>query len=194
MQRSTSSDVQQLWQQTDDRSGTVLLNATGTPTWISTQAAQWLQQYLPAPSISTSLPERVQVWVNHQLTGLNVAGDEMPQAHLPLYLQQGDRQLMIRFSVGQPGEGYLLSLAEERLLSIQMSLELLGLAKRESEVLACLIQGMDTKAIAQQLTVNVSTVRKHLENIYRKIEVQSRTEAVVKALEQLATLRSSAVS
>jgi DNA-binding CsgD family transcriptional regulator len=48
-----------------------------------------------------------------------------------------------------------------------------------------MMQGKNNKAIAAQLDINVSTVRKHLENIYYKLGVQSRTEAIAKALEKI---------
>jgi DNA-binding NarL/FixJ family response regulator len=52
------------------------------------------------------------------------------------------------------------------------------------------MQGKDNKAIAAKLSVGISTVRKHLENIYQKLGVQSRTEAIAKALEKLGFLHS----
>jgi DNA-binding CsgD family transcriptional regulator len=64
----------------------------------------------------------------------------------------------------------------------------MGLTSREAEVLVGIMQGQNSQAIAQRLQINVSTVRKHLENIYRKLRVQSQTEAVAKALEQLGAL------
>jgi predicted ArsR family transcriptional regulator len=44
------------------------------------------------------------------------------------------------------------------------------------------------KSIASQLSINISTVRKHLENIYQKLGVQSRTEAIAQALTKLGFL------
>jgi DNA-binding CsgD family transcriptional regulator len=75
-------------------------------------------------------------------------------------------------------------------LSLLASLELIGLSKREAEVLFWIIKGKDTKAIALEMRINYSTVRKHLENIYRKLEVQSRTEAISIALEKVGCLSS----
>ena len=75
-------------------------------------------------------------------------------------------------------------LAEQTLASLN-SLVLLGLSQRETEVLALLIQGKDTKAIAAELSIHSSTIRKHLENIYAKWGVKSRTEAIAKALARL---------
>ena len=57
-----------------------------------------------------------------------------------------------------------------------------NLTHREREVLDGLAQGWLYKEIAHRLGISVETARKHLKNIYRKLEVSSRTEAVVKYL------------
>lgn len=56
------------------------------------------------------------------------------------------------------------------------------LTKRESEVLTELCNGSSYKMIADKLFISEETVRKHLKNIYRKLEVHSKSEAVAKAL------------
>lgn len=56
------------------------------------------------------------------------------------------------------------------------------LSEREREVLEALVDGHSTKNIAETLFVSVNTVRFHLRNIYKKLHVNSRTEAVAKAL------------
>ena len=57
-----------------------------------------------------------------------------------------------------------------------------GLSAREEEILNLLARGFVTKEIAHELTISVDTVRFHLKNIYAKLHVRSRTEAVVKHL------------
>jgi DNA-binding NarL/FixJ family response regulator len=52
------------------------------------------------------------------------------------------------------------------------------------------MQGKDNKVIATHLNINVSTVRKHLESIYSKFGVHSRTEAIAQALEKLGIFNS----
>ncbi len=56
------------------------------------------------------------------------------------------------------------------------------LSARECEVLELLSKGLPYKEIADMLGVNIETVRKHCHNIYEKLQVSSRTEAVVKYL------------
>lgn len=57
-----------------------------------------------------------------------------------------------------------------------------GLTRREHEVLALLAKGYQYKEIADTLFISIQTVRTHLQHIYEKLHVRSRTEAVVKFL------------
>lgn len=56
------------------------------------------------------------------------------------------------------------------------------LSQREKEVLTELVNGSDSKQIAEKLFISYETVRNHLKNIYQKLHVNSRTQAVSKAL------------
>ncbi len=57
----------------------------------------------------------------------------------------------------------------------------ISLSKREVEVLEQLSKGLSYTAIASNLFLSPSTVRKHIENIYKKLQVHSKIEAVQKA-------------
>jgi DNA-binding CsgD family transcriptional regulator len=59
-----------------------------------------------------------------------------------------------------------------------------ALTPREMEVLQLLAEGLSNKEIAQRLTISPRTVNFHLDNIYVKLGVNSRTEAAVIALRQ----------
>jgi len=56
------------------------------------------------------------------------------------------------------------------------------LTPREKEVLRLLAQGLDNEAIARRLVVTKRTVQNHVSNIYGKLEVPSRTEAMLYAI------------
>ncbi|GAF72833.1 unnamed protein product, partial [marine sediment metagenome] len=56
------------------------------------------------------------------------------------------------------------------------------LTQRELEVLRLAAKGMSNKNIAQELVLSVRTVQSHLQNVFGKMHVGSRTEAVVQAL------------
>lgn len=56
-----------------------------------------------------------------------------------------------------------------------------GLTKREIELLTHLKNGLTYEQIAANLYISYHTVRKHIENIYRKLHVTNKVEAVQKA-------------
>lgn len=56
------------------------------------------------------------------------------------------------------------------------------LSDRERELLSLMARGKHYKEAAEQLDISTDTVRSHIRRIYRKLQVHSRTEAVVKFL------------
>jgi len=58
-----------------------------------------------------------------------------------------------------------------------------NLTEREKDVLLLLAEGLTNKQIANQLIVAPSTIKQHLKNIFRKLDVHSRTKAVARARE-----------
>ncbi|SFE78314.1 DNA-binding response regulator, NarL/FixJ family, contains REC and HTH domains [Chitinophaga sp. CF118] len=59
-----------------------------------------------------------------------------------------------------------------------------GLSSRELQVLDCLVDGDTYKKIAEHCHISVGTVRSHIMNIYRKLNVNSRSGAIVKAIQE----------
>ncbi|TAK67237.1 MAG: response regulator transcription factor [Bacteroidetes bacterium] len=59
-----------------------------------------------------------------------------------------------------------------------------NLSPRENEILSYLAKGYRYKEIADILFISIETVRTHLRNIYEKLQVRSRTEAVLKYLKK----------
>jgi DNA-binding NarL/FixJ family response regulator len=57
-----------------------------------------------------------------------------------------------------------------------------SISKREKEILSLLAQGLDSTQIAEKLFLSVHTVRKHISNIYEKLHVCSRVQAVKVAI------------
>lgn len=62
--------------------------------------------------------------------------------------------------------------------------ETVKLSKRETEILTHLSKGLSYKEIADNLIISPSTVRKHIENTYKKLQVHNKIEAILKAKKQ----------
>ena len=57
------------------------------------------------------------------------------------------------------------------------------LTEREKDVLLCLVQGMNNKEIAKCLFISDKTVKIHVSNIFKKLEVKSRSQVVIYAVQ-----------
>jgi len=62
-------------------------------------------------------------------------------------------------------------------------IEKLGISKREYEILELMAHGCSNQEIADKAFVSVSTVKTHVSNLFIKLDVQRRTQAVKKAKE-----------
>jgi DNA-binding CsgD family transcriptional regulator len=59
----------------------------------------------------------------------------------------------------------------------------LGISERELELLGLLAEGCSNKEIARRASISVNTVKTHLSNLYGKLDVSRRTQAVRRARE-----------
>jgi LuxR family maltose regulon positive regulatory protein len=112
-----------------------------------------------------------------------------PEGFVRIFLDEGaPLAALLRQAVAQDlHASYALSLLEAAgeaavaTLAPQPLIE--PLSERELEVLRRVAAGYSNREIAQDLVVAVSTVKRHISNVYGKLEVGSRTQAVAKAKE-----------
>jgi DNA-binding CsgD family transcriptional regulator len=57
----------------------------------------------------------------------------------------------------------------------------LGLSKREHQILQLISEGLSNQQMAAQLYISENTIKKHISNLFLKLDVERRTEAVKKA-------------
>jgi DNA-binding NarL/FixJ family response regulator len=67
-------------------------------------------------------------------------------------------------------------------LEQKVNTDIESLSLREKEVLECLTDGKSIKQIAEKLFVSEKTIKKHLEHIYQKLQVNSSREAMAKVM------------
>lgn len=155
---------------------------------ITPQAAQLLNQYFDSQD-SSGLPEALQQWCSDQISQLNPSSRGLP-LRLPFSVQHRGQQLLIHLIPDPIGEQYFLLLEEQEPPCFSIAaLESLGLTQREAEVLFWVARDKSNAAIAKVLDCCEGTVRKHLEHLYKKLEVQTRIGAVMTALERLGLLQ-----
>lgn len=63
----------------------------------------------------------------------------------------------------------------------ETELQRLGISKREHEVLGLMAQGLSNQEIAGKLFVSLNTIKTHSSNLFIKLEVSRRTQAIQKA-------------
>jgi DNA-binding CsgD family transcriptional regulator len=96
-------------------------------------------------------------------------------------VERDGRQLNIRLV---HDNGHVLLLLTERSTRVDLTPFIaLGLTSREAEVLSWLAQGKTDGEIGTIIGSRPKTVGKHLERIYKKLGVESRTAAVARAFE-----------
>jgi DNA-binding CsgD family transcriptional regulator len=174
--------------QISDYVGAIILAINGQVQLMTRRAEQLLSQY-SLPLALPLLPDPLYHWFKHQIIQPTFT-ENVPSPCLPLHIEQAEKQLLIRLISDPIREQYLLLLEEEELKSFSISsLELLGLTQREAEVLFWVAKDKSNAGIAKMLGCCEGTVRKHLEHLYKKLEVQTRTGAVMVALKKLGLLK-----
>ena len=144
---------------------------------LATHAARrWLQAYFGWKISSRRLPPALEAWKDRD------GGDRQksPGVRAPFRADQGGRTLFVRL-LAEGGEQILVLRESERPSGARMLAAHL-LTPREAEVLSWVADGKTNPEIAQILGVARRTVHHHLEHIYAKLGVGTRTAATVRAL------------
>jgi LuxR family maltose regulon positive regulatory protein len=108
-----------------------------------------------------------------------------PEGYVRSFLDEGEAitRLLCLAQSRQVGNGYaavLLSGIEKTSGMTQPSMQLLvePLTAREVEVLKLINAGCSNQEIAEKLVISIPTVKRHISNIYTKLGVKSRTQAL----------------
>jgi len=113
-----------------------------------------------------------------------------PEGYIRTFVDLGEpMQALLRNSQKRGlAPGYvsrlLVAFGSTTSMSSQLNQSLISpLSKRELELLALIATGSSNKEIASQLYISIGTVKRHTVNIFNKLDVKNRTEAVAKARE-----------
>ena len=89
--------------------------------------------------------------------------------------------------VAEGGAFFTPSVAKKVLFNFQQhpkQAEYIQLTEREKEILKALVDGLSYKMIADRVGLSFHTIHTHIKNIYDKLHVNSKGEAVAKAIKQ----------
>jgi len=152
---------------------------TGKIVWQTPLAREWMQRYFYNPAAPAALP-LLSAWL--------AANARAPQP--PLRIDSGTdcgrTRLVLTAADTSNSEQWMIVLKEESdTAQVQALSQLFKLTQREAEVLDWVIKGKTNRDIGEILGTSPRTVNKHLEHVFVKLGVETRTAAASLALNKL---------
>lgn len=159
--------------------GVILFGRAGLVKHATRNARRWLRAYFGRQSgASIRLPEALRAEVDGRRRR---AGTDRGRPSMWAFSAgQRGRRLLVRL-VPDRRPRFLL-LEEERKVHPAAGLATFRLTRREAEVLAWVTEGKTNPEIAKILNISSKTVKKHLEHVYSKLGVETRTAAAARVL------------
>ncbi len=146
--------------------------------WQTPLARRWLPHYFNAPA--DVMPSALLAWLQPALQGRDVRA---------LSTSQGARQLVATLQGRTVDDDWLIVLREVNdAATVQATMLAFGLTLRESEVLYWVAKGKTNRDIGDILGSSPATVKKHLERVYEKLGVETRTAAAAVAMQRVREL------
>ena len=164
-------------------SGVIVITSSGVVTLCSEQARIWLAEYFDALFLmrGVTLPAEVLQWarlrVERESRGMGLRVERRD----PMVVTRGESCLVLDLNVDHGKNLHLITLEEVVLNAPAPALEALGLTRREAEVMSWVAQGKTNREVGLILGSSARTVQKHLEHIFEKLGVESRTAAILQA-------------
>jgi DNA-binding response OmpR family regulator/DNA-binding CsgD family transcriptional regulator len=147
-------------------------------TWQTPLARRWLPAYFD--TAAGQVPEPLRRWLLAAAQGRDVR---------PLVNARGARQLVCTLQGRTLDDDWLVVLREvSDAVTVEAMMQAFGLTLRESEVLYWVAKGKTNRDIGDILGSSPATVKKHLERIYEKLGVETRTAATAVAMQRVREL------
>jgi DNA-binding NarL/FixJ family response regulator len=152
--------------------------------WQTPLARELLQRYFPGSS-ALHAPAPLLTWLRRQIA--SAPGGTAPAAEPPrLCVEQGARKLTLRLHRRDDEHDWIIVMHESSdAARVEAIASGFGLTWREAEVLYWVAQGKINRDIGDIVGASAATVKKHLEHVYAKLGVETRTAAAALALERL---------
>lgn len=158
----------------------VILGPRGNIHWMPPRASALLQEFFGYNNgIDRQLPSAVTQWIRHRKSESSL--DHVPEPRSPLEVVRDNSRLTMRLLTSSSQD--LLLLRVQRHSAHRSRLLRLGLTRREAEVLHWVGEGKTNREISSILDASPRTIQKHLEHIFQKFGVETRTAAVIRMRE-----------
>jgi DNA-binding CsgD family transcriptional regulator len=146
-----------------------------------------LYRFFGRPPARSALPHRIARWLEREQHAHRHAA--IGSLARPLTATREGQRLVVRylppaFGDGDHTDALLLRVSAPDEAAARLTK--LGLTTRESEILTHLTSGATNAQIAAELNLAPSTVKRHLDHVYRKLGVTGRVQATAVALENVA--------
>ena len=157
----------------------IILNGKRRVRWMTEPARHCVAEFFgDLPQRANHLPAPLERWIKQQSLARPNKGAAVRSSTA---IERNGEQLVLHLVTDKRERIRLLRLEKQRPAFSPRSLERLGLSRRETEVLFWLAQGKTNAGIGTTLGLSRFTVRTHLEHIYQKLGVQTRTAAAALA-------------
>lgn len=162
--------------------GIIKLGKTGRPERITTTARKLIERFFAAEGRgSHGVPDALLRWVRAG----NDDRERSPASSNSLVVQKEGSSLIVRLVHGGDAQCLLLLFEQNTASQRDAVLKRLGFTSREAEVIHWVIQGKTSPQIGIILSISTRTVHKHLERVFQKLNVETRTAAITRVLDEL---------
>ena len=160
----------------------VTVNRFGQVQFFTDKIWQMLAKYCSLRRPLGILPDEVNDWLTRERAHLSDESD-VPPPPVPLYLYDDNNCLTVRLLWGgKTAEQDVLLFEEEPIEQITTIPTDSRLTPREIDILTMVSKGKTNAEISHALAISPRTVKKHLEHIYRKLQVHTRGAATMRFL------------
>lgn len=163
--------------------GVISVDSSGKIRFASEFGEKLLERHFGSENGKNSfLPEALRDWLKENRADKKASERQAVQE--PLEIETRNSVLTIRRIDNHRAEETLILLEEKKIVSPEL-FEKLYLTRRESEILFRITQGKTDSEIGMLCDISCRTVQKHVQNIYKKLGVETRTAAMLRAFEIL---------
>lgn len=141
-----------------------------------------IYRYFGAPERRSLLPSRVKAWMQGERARLRHDALELLR---PLSVQRDGRRAVLRYLPPRDHHPGGIWVSEHATPGDRDGLARLGLSPREAEIVSHIAMGLSNAEVARRLDLAPGTVKRHLENVYRKLGVRGRAQLNAFVLEAL---------